>query len=387
MITRPTLRGSFGMVSSTHWLASQSAMAELEAGGNAFDAAVAAAFVLHVVEPHLNGPGGEVPAIFATARRPDTDRAVRPGPGAGGGDRRSLHGPRSRPDPRIGPHRGGRAGSRRRVAAAAARPRHPATARRAVLRRSAMRATGTRCCRGRPTCWRRWRRCSASTGRRPRRCGCGDGAAPAHWENFVNTEYADVLARLVAEGEAAGGGRRGRDRRRPTRLARGFRRRGGRRLPARAAPRRQRRRPRRAGHRRRHGELSGRRTSPPCSAGSVTSRSPRPARGARDLCCCSRWPCSTTCLTRSSTRRPPTGVHTVDRGPQAGLRRSRGVVRGRRRRADRRAARAGVRRRAPRPRRSDRVAGTAAGVARRSRATPRRTRAQGIRHRRARGPR
>src|SRR5690554_3557962 len=70
--TRPTLRGTFGMVSSTHWLASQSAMAVLERGGNAFDAAVAAGFVLHVVEPHLNGPGGEVPAIFARSddRRP-----------------------------------------------------------------------------------------------------------------------------------------------------------------------------------------------------------------------------------------------------------------------------------------------------------------------------
>jgi gamma-glutamyltranspeptidase / glutathione hydrolase len=68
--TRPTLRGSFGMVASTHWLASQSAMAELEAGGNAFDAAVAGAFVLHVVEPHLNGPAGEVPAVFATADDP-----------------------------------------------------------------------------------------------------------------------------------------------------------------------------------------------------------------------------------------------------------------------------------------------------------------------------
>lgn len=65
--TRPTLRGTFGMVSSSHWLASQSAMAVLESGGNAFDAAVAAGFVLHVVEPHLNGPGGEVPAIFARA--------------------------------------------------------------------------------------------------------------------------------------------------------------------------------------------------------------------------------------------------------------------------------------------------------------------------------
>ncbi|MFJ9136191.1 gamma-glutamyltransferase family protein [Streptomyces sp. NPDC102256] len=63
--TRPTLQGTFGMVSTTHWLASQSAMAVLEDGGNAFDAAVAAGFVLHVVEPHLNGPAGEVPIVLA----------------------------------------------------------------------------------------------------------------------------------------------------------------------------------------------------------------------------------------------------------------------------------------------------------------------------------
>src|SRR5690554_6947067 len=68
--TRPTLRGTFGMVSSTHWLASQCAMAVLERDGNAFDAAVAAGFVLHVVEPHLNGPGGEVPAVFARGDDP-----------------------------------------------------------------------------------------------------------------------------------------------------------------------------------------------------------------------------------------------------------------------------------------------------------------------------
>lgn len=65
--TRPTLSGTFGMVSSTHWLASQSAMAVLESGGNAYDAAVAGAFVLHVVEPHLNGPAGEVPILLAPA--------------------------------------------------------------------------------------------------------------------------------------------------------------------------------------------------------------------------------------------------------------------------------------------------------------------------------
>jgi gamma-glutamyltranspeptidase / glutathione hydrolase len=68
--TRPTLRGSFGMVATTHWIASQSAMAVLERGGNAFDAAVAAGFVLHVVEPHLNGPGGDLVGLVAPAGEP-----------------------------------------------------------------------------------------------------------------------------------------------------------------------------------------------------------------------------------------------------------------------------------------------------------------------------
>jgi gamma-glutamyltranspeptidase / glutathione hydrolase len=67
--TRPELRGTFGMVGSTHWLASAAGMAVLERGGNAFDAAVAAGFTLQVVEPHLNGPGGEVPAVFFPVSR------------------------------------------------------------------------------------------------------------------------------------------------------------------------------------------------------------------------------------------------------------------------------------------------------------------------------
>lgn len=61
--TRPELHGTFGMVASTHWLASQTGMAVLEAGGNAFDAAVAAGLVLDVVEPHLCGLGGDAPII------------------------------------------------------------------------------------------------------------------------------------------------------------------------------------------------------------------------------------------------------------------------------------------------------------------------------------
>src|SRR3954471_19670752 len=61
--TRPELRGTFGMVASTHWLASAAGMAVLEQGGNAFDAAVAAGFTLQVVEAHLNRPGGALPAL------------------------------------------------------------------------------------------------------------------------------------------------------------------------------------------------------------------------------------------------------------------------------------------------------------------------------------
>jgi gamma-glutamyltranspeptidase / glutathione hydrolase len=68
--TRPELRGTFGAIASTHWLASAAGMAVLERGGNAFDAAVAAGFVLQIVEPHLNGPGGEVPIIL---KRADAD--------------------------------------------------------------------------------------------------------------------------------------------------------------------------------------------------------------------------------------------------------------------------------------------------------------------------
>ena len=67
--TRPELSGTFGMVASTHWLASAAGMAVLEGGGNAFDAAVAAGLALQVVEPHLNGPGGDLPVIFWSAER------------------------------------------------------------------------------------------------------------------------------------------------------------------------------------------------------------------------------------------------------------------------------------------------------------------------------
>ena len=67
--TRPEIEGTFGVVASTHWIATAVGMATLEKGGNAFDAAVATAFTLQVVEPHLNGPGGDVPVIVFDVRR------------------------------------------------------------------------------------------------------------------------------------------------------------------------------------------------------------------------------------------------------------------------------------------------------------------------------
>jgi gamma-glutamyltranspeptidase/glutathione hydrolase len=66
--TRPEIAGTFGVVASTHWLATAVGMAVLERGGNAFDAAAATGFVLQVAEPHLNGPGGDAPIIIHSAR-------------------------------------------------------------------------------------------------------------------------------------------------------------------------------------------------------------------------------------------------------------------------------------------------------------------------------
>jgi gamma-glutamyltranspeptidase/glutathione hydrolase len=78
--TRPEIEGTFGVVTSTHWIATAVGMATLEKGGNAFDAAVATAFTLQVVEPHLNGPGGDVPIILHDARHGRTEVICGQGP-------------------------------------------------------------------------------------------------------------------------------------------------------------------------------------------------------------------------------------------------------------------------------------------------------------------
>jgi gamma-glutamyltranspeptidase/glutathione hydrolase len=82
--TRPEIEGTFGVVASTHWIATAVGMGILERGGNAFDAAVATAFTLQVVEPHLNGPGGDVPVIVHDVRRGKTEVICGQGPAPAG---------------------------------------------------------------------------------------------------------------------------------------------------------------------------------------------------------------------------------------------------------------------------------------------------------------
>ena len=82
--TRPEIEGTFGVVTSTHWIATAVGMATLEKGGNAFDAGVATAFTLQVVEPHLNGPGGDVPVIVHDIRRGRTEVICGQGPAPAG---------------------------------------------------------------------------------------------------------------------------------------------------------------------------------------------------------------------------------------------------------------------------------------------------------------
>jgi len=73
MQSRPEIVGTFGVVTSTHWLATAAGMAVLEKGGNAFDAAVVTGCVLHIVEPDQNGPGGEVPIILWSVAKEQID--------------------------------------------------------------------------------------------------------------------------------------------------------------------------------------------------------------------------------------------------------------------------------------------------------------------------
>src|SRR5512138_3480963 len=60
---RPVILGANGMVSCGHHLAALTGVNILREGGNAVDAALAAAFVMSVVKPEASGPGGDLFAL------------------------------------------------------------------------------------------------------------------------------------------------------------------------------------------------------------------------------------------------------------------------------------------------------------------------------------
>ncbi len=68
MAYRPTLMGVKGMVATEHYLSAEAGMRILRAGGNAFDAAVAATLAEGVLNPHMHTFGGEISALMYSAR-------------------------------------------------------------------------------------------------------------------------------------------------------------------------------------------------------------------------------------------------------------------------------------------------------------------------------
>ena len=256
--TRPEIEGTFGVVASTHWIATAVGMATLEKGGNAFDAAVATAFTLQVVEPHLNGPGGDVPVILHDVKRGRLEVICGQGPAPAGATIAHYRGARPRHGAGHRPARRLRAGHVRHLDAAAARLRHHAARRRARARHRLCRqrlSAG----RARERDHRAWSRsCSASTGRPRPRSICPAARCRSPGSLFTNKTLAATYRARARGGRERRRRPRRADRARAQGVVAGLRRRGDRPLlPHAGGDGHERQAASRRAHRRRHGALAG----------------------------------------------------------------------------------------------------------------------------------
>ncbi len=205
--TRPEIDGTFGVVASTHWIGTAVGMGILERGGNAFDAGIATAFTLQVVEPHLCGPGGDVPVMLCEANSTKPKVVCGQGPAPAGATIAHYRGhlgldivPGTGLLPACIP------GTVRDLHDGAARLRHPAPARRA--------GAGHRLRRERPSAGRA-RLATIGTVAELYREHWPTSAAvylpagkvPAPGTMFTNKRHAETYKRILKEAEAGGGGR------------------------------------------------------------------------------------------------------------------------------------------------------------------------------------
>src|SRR5205814_2738562 len=68
VVGRSKVATKYGIVAASQPLAAQAGVQILERGGNAVDAAIATNAVMALVEPHYNGIGGDLLAIYYEAR-------------------------------------------------------------------------------------------------------------------------------------------------------------------------------------------------------------------------------------------------------------------------------------------------------------------------------
>jgi gamma-glutamyltranspeptidase / glutathione hydrolase len=100
---RPVIMGQHGMVSAGHSLGALAGVRILQEGGNAIDAALAAAFVMAVVKPEACGPGGDLFALVFTKKNGQVEAINSSGPAPAKASIDYFHGHGLKSVPTSGP--------------------------------------------------------------------------------------------------------------------------------------------------------------------------------------------------------------------------------------------------------------------------------------------